>query len=52
MGRNILPAYILQGNAFAINIASGVELSESAAIIDDAIEGVALFSSWSLIQKR
>ena len=45
MGRNVLPAYMLQGNAFAINIASGVDLSESAEIIDDAMEGAALFSS-------
>jgi len=36
---------MLQGNALAIDIASGVDSSERAAIIDAAIEGAALFSS-------
>ena len=52
MRRNSLPAYILQGNALAINISSGVDFSESAEIIDVAIEGAALFSSWPLVQKK
>jgi ABC-type uncharacterized transport system permease subunit len=46
MGRNILPAYMLLGNALAISIASGVDFSERAVIIDVAMEGTALFSSW------
>jgi hypothetical protein len=36
---------MLLGNTFAINIASGVDFSESSVIIDAAMEGAALFSS-------
>ncbi len=45
MERNILPAYMLLGNALAINIASGVDFSERSVIIDAAMEAAALLSS-------
>jgi hypothetical protein len=45
MRRDISPAYILLGNALAISIASGVDSSFRAVIMEVAMEGAALFSS-------
>jgi hypothetical protein len=39
------------GNAFAMRIVSGVEFSESSVIVDVAMEGTALFSSWFTFEK-
>jgi hypothetical protein len=40
------------GNAFAMRIASGVESSESSVIVDVAMQGTALFSSWFTFEKQ
>jgi hypothetical protein len=35
-----------------MRIVSGVEFSESSAIVDVAMEGTALFSSWFTVEKQ
>jgi hypothetical protein len=43
---------MLPGMPFDMKIASSVESSVSSVIIDVAIEGTALSSSWSALEKR